>query len=187
MRAPGGGEGGAPAPGKEPAVHRDFGPGPGIDGRRLYEEVYSEQMGSKTSRLSRYLAGEEVWLSFSADGRSASLLARTSPMEDAGFRLSSPHSHPGGLRRGVPAGPGRRRASSVQALGQGILRTYAFLSSILPYNNARWEERSIFLNFLVSKLPSPREEDMSKGILDAIDMDSYRVREEGDAEDPPTG
>ena len=58
---------------------------------------------------------------------------------------------------------------------KGFLRTYAFLSSILPYNNARWEERSIFLNFLVSKLPSPREEDMSKGILDAIDMDSYRV------------
>ena len=58
---------------------------------------------------------------------------------------------------------------------KGFLRTYAFLSSILPYNNARWEERSIFLNFLVSKLPSPREEGMSKGILDAIDMDSYRV------------
>ena len=56
-----------------------------------------------------------------------------------------------------------------------FLRTYAFLSSILPYNNAQWEERSIFLNFLVSKLPSPREEDLSKGVLDAIDMDSYRV------------
>ncbi len=56
-----------------------------------------------------------------------------------------------------------------------FLRTYAFLSSILPYNNAKWEERSIFLNFLVSKLPSPREEDLSKGVLDAIDMDSYRV------------
>ena len=30
VRAPGGGEGGAPAPGKEPAVHRDFGAGPGM-------------------------------------------------------------------------------------------------------------------------------------------------------------
>ena len=58
---------------------------------------------------------------------------------------------------------------------KGFMRTYAFLSSVLPYNNAEWEERSIFLNFLVSKLPSPREEDLSKGILDAIDMDSYRV------------
>ena len=29
--------------------------------------------------------------------------------------------------------------------------------------------------FLISKLPAPEEEDLSKGILDAIDMDSYRV------------
>ena len=58
---------------------------------------------------------------------------------------------------------------------KGFVRTYGFLSSILPYTNAAWEKRSIFLNFLISKLPAPRETDLSKGILDAIDMDSYRV------------
>ena len=58
---------------------------------------------------------------------------------------------------------------------KGFVRTYAFLSSILPYNNQGWEERSIFLNFLIPKLPSPVEEDLSKGILETIDMDSYRV------------
>ena len=58
---------------------------------------------------------------------------------------------------------------------KGFVRTYAFLSSILPYNNQGWEERSIFLNFLIAKLPSPVEEDLSKGILETIDMDSYRV------------
>jgi len=58
---------------------------------------------------------------------------------------------------------------------KGFVRTYGFLSSVLPYTNAEWEKRSIFLNFLVSKLPAPKEEDLSKGILDAIDMDSYRV------------
>ena len=58
---------------------------------------------------------------------------------------------------------------------KGFVRTYAFLSSILPYNNPEWEERSIFLNFLIPKLPSPVEEDLSKGLLDTIDMDSYRV------------
>ena len=58
---------------------------------------------------------------------------------------------------------------------KGFVRTYGFLSTVLPYTNAAWEKRSIFLNFLVSKLPSPVEEDLSKGILDAIDMDSYRV------------
>ncbi len=58
---------------------------------------------------------------------------------------------------------------------KGFVRTYAFLSSILPYNDPGWEERSIFLNFLIPKLPSPLEEDLSKGILETIDMDSYRV------------
>jgi type I restriction enzyme R subunit len=54
-------------------------------------------------------------------------------------------------------------------------RTYSFLSSVIPYNNAEWEKASIFLNFLTPKLPAPKEEDLAKGILDAIDMDSYRV------------
>ena len=61
---------------------------------------------------------------------------------------------------------------------KGFLRTYDFLSSVLPYGNANWEKRSIFLNFLVPKLPSPQEEDLAKGILDAIDMDSYRVEKQ---------
>ncbi|MEW6168110.1 MAG: type I restriction endonuclease subunit R [Pseudomonadota bacterium] len=54
-------------------------------------------------------------------------------------------------------------------------RTYGFLASVLPYSNAEWEKLSIFLNFLVPKLPAPEEEDLSRGILEAIDMDSYRV------------
>jgi type I restriction enzyme, R subunit len=58
---------------------------------------------------------------------------------------------------------------------KAFVRTYGFLSAILPYTNAEWEKLSIFLNFLVSKLPAPKEEDLSKGILEAIDMDSYRV------------
>ncbi len=54
-------------------------------------------------------------------------------------------------------------------------RTYAFLSSVIPYSNAGWEKLSILLNLLIPKLPAPEEEDLSKGILEAIDMDSYRV------------
>ena len=61
---------------------------------------------------------------------------------------------------------------------KAFLRTYSFLSSILPYTNAAWEKLSIFLNFLVPKLPAPREEDLSKGILEAIDMESYRVEKQ---------
>ena len=58
---------------------------------------------------------------------------------------------------------------------KAFVRTYGFLSCLLPYTNAAWEKRSIFLNFLTPKLPAPKEEDLSKGVLDAIDMDSYRV------------
>src|SRR4029077_3247997 len=58
---------------------------------------------------------------------------------------------------------------------KAFIRTYGFLASILPYTNADWEKLSIFLTFLVPKLPVPKEEDLSKGILESIDMDSYRV------------
>ena len=54
-------------------------------------------------------------------------------------------------------------------------RTYDFLASILAQTNPAWERLSILLNLLVPKLPAPKEEDLSKGILEAIDMDSYRV------------
>ncbi|HLF83425.1 MAG TPA: type I restriction endonuclease subunit R, partial [Blastocatellia bacterium] len=61
---------------------------------------------------------------------------------------------------------------------KGFTRTYGFLASILPYTNAEWEKLSIFLTFLVPKLPAPVEDDLSKGILEAIDMDSYRVEKQ---------
>ena len=61
---------------------------------------------------------------------------------------------------------------------RAFARTYAFLSAMLPYGNDAWEKRSIFLEFLIPKLPAPEEEDPSKGILDAIDMDSYRVEKQ---------
>ncbi|CCO22314.1 type I restriction endonuclease subunit R [Maridesulfovibrio hydrothermalis] len=58
---------------------------------------------------------------------------------------------------------------------KAFVRTYGFLASILPFTNPDWEKLSIFLNFLISKLPAPKEEDLSKGILETIDMDSYRA------------
>ena len=58
---------------------------------------------------------------------------------------------------------------------KAFLRTYSFLATILPFTNREWEKLSIFLTFLVPKLPAPMETDLSKGILESIDMDSYRV------------
>jgi type I restriction enzyme R subunit len=58
---------------------------------------------------------------------------------------------------------------------KGFVRTYGFLGAILPFGNVEWEKLSIFLNLLVRKLKSPDQDDLSKGILDAIDLDSYRA------------
>lgn len=55
-------------------------------------------------------------------------------------------------------------------------RAYNFLASILPYSNPGWEKLSIFLNLLIPKLPAPVEVDLSKGILETVDMESYRVQ-----------
>jgi len=54
-------------------------------------------------------------------------------------------------------------------------RTYDFLSSVISYSNAEWEKLSIFLDLLTPKLPAPKEPDFAQGILETIDMDSYRV------------
>ena len=61
---------------------------------------------------------------------------------------------------------------------KAFLRSYGFLATILSYTYADWEKRSIFLTFLVPKLPAPVEDDLSKGVLEAIDMDSYRVEKQ---------
>lgn len=58
---------------------------------------------------------------------------------------------------------------------KAFCRTYGFLGAILPYGDAEWEKLSIFLNLLITKLPSPRDDDFSEGILDVIDLDSYRL------------
>ncbi len=61
-----------------------------------------------------------------------------------------------------------------KSAAKAFVRTYGFLGAILPYGNAEWEKLSIFLNLLIPKLPSPPEDDLSQGILDVIDLESYR-------------
>ncbi|HQI65690.1 MAG TPA: DEAD/DEAH box helicase family protein [Rhodoglobus sp.] len=58
---------------------------------------------------------------------------------------------------------------------KAFLRTYNFLSTVLPYGSPEWEKRSIFLDHLVPKLPAPKEEDLAGGILENIDLESYRA------------
>lgn len=57
-----------------------------------------------------------------------------------------------------------------------FVRTYNFLSAILPYGSPEWEKLSIFLNLLVSKLPKPGSDyDDIDRIAESIDLESYRV------------
>ena len=58
---------------------------------------------------------------------------------------------------------------------KAFVRSYGFLAAILTYGHPSWEKLSIFLNFLIPKLPAPKEDDLSKGVLEDIDMESYRV------------
>ncbi len=62
-----------------------------------------------------------------------------------------------------------------KSAAKAFVRTYGFLGSILPYGNAEWEKLSIFLNLLIPKLPSPDDPDLAKGILEKVDLESYRV------------
>jgi len=57
---------------------------------------------------------------------------------------------------------------------KAFLRTYGFLSAILPFSRAPWEKLSIFLHLLLPRLPAPRNEDREADILALVDMDSYR-------------
>lgn len=55
-----------------------------------------------------------------------------------------------------------------------FLRTYNFLSSILPYGSMDWERLSIYLTFLVSKLPKPDNGNADE-IVEDVELESYRL------------
>ncbi|MGI9347246.1 MAG: type I restriction endonuclease subunit R [Gammaproteobacteria bacterium] len=56
-----------------------------------------------------------------------------------------------------------------------FVRAYMFLSLILPDIYQAWEKLRIFLDLLTPKLPAPKEDDFSQGILDAVDLENYRA------------
>jgi type I restriction enzyme R subunit len=56
------------------------------------------------------------------------------------------------------------------------VRLYIFLSQIVPFENPYLERLYIFLNHLQNKLGGNTPVDLAKGILDNINMDSYRLQ-----------
>jgi len=56
------------------------------------------------------------------------------------------------------------------------VRLYIFLSQIVPFENSYLERLYIFLKHFQNKLGSETPADLAQGILDNIDMDSYRLQ-----------
>jgi len=62
---------------------------------------------------------------------------------------------------------------------KSFLRTYSYLAKLLDFNNQYWEQLWWFLKYLVSKLHIDDNEDLAAGIIETIDMDSYRPSKQG--------
>lgn len=58
---------------------------------------------------------------------------------------------------------------------KNFVRTYNFLATILAFGNREWEKLSIFLNYLIGKLPPPKDDDLSKEVLESVDFDSFKA------------
>jgi type I restriction enzyme R subunit len=77
---------------------------------------------------------------------------------------------------------------------KSFFRTYAFLSKILTFSDVYWERLYWFFKFLLPKIKPEGTDDLAKGILEAIDLDSYRlsvttkenIKLKGDEEIDPT-
>ena len=55
------------------------------------------------------------------------------------------------------------------------LREYSFLAQILPFNDIELEKLSILLKMLITKIAPPRTEDLAKGIVNNVDLNSIRI------------
>lgn len=56
------------------------------------------------------------------------------------------------------------------------LKDYSFLAQILPFEDIELEKTYILLKKLITKLLPPKAEDLTRGILDNVDFESYRVQ-----------
>jgi type I restriction enzyme R subunit len=62
---------------------------------------------------------------------------------------------------------------------KSFLRTYSYLAKLLDFNNQYWEQLWWYLKYLLPKLTIDQNEDLAQGIIESIDMDSYRPSKQG--------
>lgn len=71
------------------------------------------------------------------------------------------------------------KQADFKAKAKSFLRTYSYLTKILDFNNQYWEQLWWFMRLLVPKLIIDSDGDLAEGILEAVDMASYRPDKEG--------
>ena len=62
---------------------------------------------------------------------------------------------------------------------RSFLRTYSYLAKLLDFNNLYWEQLWWYLKYLLPKLIIDDNDDLAQGIIESIDMDSYRPAKQG--------
>ncbi|MDD5461065.1 MAG: DEAD/DEAH box helicase [Methylococcales bacterium] len=62
---------------------------------------------------------------------------------------------------------------------KSFLRTYSYLAKLLDFNNPYWEQLWWYLKYLLPKLTIDQNEDLAQGIIESIDIDSYRPSKQG--------
>ena len=63
---------------------------------------------------------------------------------------------------------------------KSYVRLYVFLAQIVPFTNPYLERLYIFLNHLQNKIQREQGEDLAQGVLDTIDLESYRLQKQGE-------
>lgn len=63
---------------------------------------------------------------------------------------------------------------------KSFIRTYNFLSAILPIGQIEWTKKSIFFELLVHRLPTPRDDTGMSEILESVDLESYRLEKQNE-------
>jgi type I restriction enzyme R subunit len=58
---------------------------------------------------------------------------------------------------------------------RSFVKNYQFLVQVKSFKNSYWESLNSFLKLLVNKLPQLDNSDLSEGIINSVDIESYRV------------
>ncbi|MBK7966863.1 MAG: hypothetical protein IPK10_17465 [Bacteroidetes bacterium] len=74
----------------------------------------------------------------------------------------------------------KSRKKILEGKCKSYVRLYVFLAQIVPFTNPYLERLYMFLNHLQNKIPREPGEDLAQGVLNSIDLDSYRLQKQGE-------